>query len=185
MTETATKMNITNFLQLCSGNWFSQRTNYSLVGEETASNKADISITIVDSEDSQITQLCQQHRFDPQQSVGGLLYSWDTSVDWGKRKQKGSSLLVFIADSQNDCQGKLIINNTSKPGATNSGSYTIGEDDAVTLTINTPESNIQERIWFASDNLKLRTTVIKNDKDITNTTFYSEIRKAPIKDEKA
>ena len=184
MTETATKMNITNFLQLCSGNWFSQRTNYSLVGEETASNKADISITIVNSQDSQIIQLCQQYRFDPQQSVGGLLYSWDTSVDWGKPKQQGSSLLVFIADSQNERQGKLIINNTSKPGAINSGIYAIGEDDAVTLTINTAESKIQERIWFASNNLKLRTTVVENDRDTTNTTFYSEIRKAPIKEDK-
>lgn len=182
MTETATQMDLKTFLNLCSGNWFSQRTNYSLGGEKTESSKADLNIATTAPEDSKITQLCQQYRVDPKKSLGGLLYSWDTSVDWGKPKQQGSSLLVFIADGNDTTMGKLLTNVTPKAVAKASGIYVIGQDEAVTLTIETEEIGVEERIWFASKNLRLRTTVIKNSTGITNTSFYSEIRKAPPKE---
>jgi phycoerythrin-associated linker protein len=179
---TTTQMALKTFLNLCTGNWFSQRTNYSLSGDKTESGKADLSITMITPNDSRITQICQQHRIDPQNSLGGLLYSWDTSVDWGKPKQQGSSLIVFVPDGENATTGKLLTNVTPKPGVKSSGTYILGQDEALTLTIDTGDTNAEERLWFASDNLRLRTTVIKNSTETTHTTFYSEIRKAPPKE---
>ena len=183
MTTTATQMDIKAFLNLCTGNWFSQRTNYNLAGETTASSKADLTVAMILPEDSRVIALCQQYRIDPKQSLGGLLYSWDTSVDWGKPKQKGSSLMVFISDNENCNRGKLLTNAVPKLGAKASGSYVLAQDDALTLTIDTEGTNAEERLWFASDNLRLRSTVVKNSTGITHTTFYSEIRKAPPKTE--
>lgn len=183
MTTTTTQMNIKTFLNLCTGNWFSQRTNYNLGGDLTESSKADLSITLIPPDDSRIIQLSQQHRIDPQESLGGLLYSWDTSVDWGKPKQQGSSLIVFLPDQTNPLtRGKLLTNTTSKTGVKSFGTYLLGQDNALTLTIDTGDINAEERLWFASDNLRLRTTVVKNNAGITHTTFYSEIRKAPPKE---
>lgn len=181
MTTTTTQMDIKTFLNLCTGNWFSQRTNYNLGGEKTESSKADLSITMITPEDSQITQLSQQYRIDSKQSLGGLLYSWDNSVDWGKTKQQGSSLIVFIPDAEDAITGKLLTNATPHVGAKSFGTYIYGQDEALTLTINTGNIQAEERLWFASDNLRLRTTVIKNSTQITHTTFYSEIRKAAPK----
>lgn len=182
MTTTTTQMNIKTFLNLCIGNWFSQRTNYNLSGDQTESSKADLSITEIAPEDSRVTQLCQQHRINSQISLGGLLYSWDTSVDWGKPKLQGSSLIVFIPDGENATTGKLLTNVTSKPGVKSYGTYVLGQDEALTSIVNTEDINAEERLWFASDNLRLRTTVIKSSTGITHTTFYSEIRKAPPKE---
>jgi phycoerythrin-associated linker protein len=179
---TKTQMNLKTFLNLCTGNWFSQRTNYSLNSDKTESGKADLGITMIAPNDSKVTQLCQQHCIDPQNSLGGLLYNWDTSVDWGKSKQQGSSLIVFIPDRENATTGKLLSNVTFKPGVKSSGTYILGQDEALTLIVNTESTNAEERLWFASDNLRLRTTVIKNSTEITHTTFYSEIRKAPPKE---
>ena len=181
---TAHQMDIKAFLNLCTGNWFSQRTNYNLIEEKTESSKADLSITMISSEDSQITQLCQQHRIDPKQSLGGLQYSWDNSVDWGKPKQQGSSLMVFIEDGEDTTTGKLLTN-AIKAGMKSTGTYILGRDEALTLIIDTEDVRLEERLWFASDNLRLRTNVIKNSTGITHTTFYSEIRKAPPKDKAA
>ena len=182
MTTTEHQMDIKAFLNLCTGNWFSQRTNYNLSEEKTESSKADLSITMISSEESQIAQLCQQYRIDPQQSLGGLLYSWDNSVDWGKPKQQGSSLMVFVEDTEDTTKGKLITNATLKPDVKSVGTYILGQDEALTLTINTEDIHVEERLWFASENLRLRTNVIKNSTGITRTTFYSEIRKAPPKE---
>ena len=37
----------------------------------------------------------------------------------------------------------------------------------------------EERQWFASDNFKMRTTVVQYQDGTKKTSFYSEIRKAP------
>lgn len=174
---TAHQMDIKAFLNLCTGNWFSQRTNYNLGEEKTESSKADLSITMISPEEDQITQLCQQHRIDPQQSLGGLQYSWDNSVDWGKPKQQGSSLMVFIEDTEDATTGKLLTDARLKPGMKSEGTYILGRDEALTLIIDTEDVRVEERLWFASDNLRLRTNVIKNATGIVHTTFYSEIRK--------
>jgi phycoerythrin-associated linker protein len=41
-------MDIKEFLQLTVGNWFSQRTNYSLSGREADNGKAEIGIESLD-----------------------------------------------------------------------------------------------------------------------------------------
>ena len=182
MTTTTTQMDIKTFLNLCAGNWFSQRTHYNLQGEKAESSKADLGITMIPIEDSKITRLCHEYRIDLQHSLGGLLYSWDTSVDWGKPKQQGSSLIVFIADGEDANQGKLLSNTTPKPGAKARGTYILGLDEALTLTIETAGIKLEERIWFASENLRLRSSTTANSTGVTQTTFYSEIRKAPPKE---
>jgi phycoerythrin-associated linker protein len=183
MTTTTSQMNIKTFLNLCTGNWFSQRTNYNMSENVTESGKADLSITAIAPDDSRVTQLCQQHRLEPQASFGGLLYNWDTSVDWGKPKQQGSSFMVFIPDGDSLTEGKLLTNVTPQPGVKSFGTYSLGQDNALTLNIDAGNIIVEERLWFASDNLRLRTTVIKSKTaNVTHTTFYSEIRKAPPKE---
>ena len=177
MTKTATSMDIQAFLNLCAGKWFSQKTNYYSGVETSQSSKADLEITLILPEEQKIKNICQNHRLDPNASLGGLFYSWDTSVDWGKPKEIGSSLMVFLPNVENSNLGTLITENDS----CQLGKYFLGLDQSLTLTVETTDQKIEleERLWFASDNLRLRTTAIKDRaNDIINTTFYSEIRKA-------
>ena len=176
-------MDINKFLNLCSGSWFSQRTNYSSGSEKALSSKADLGIKLIAAEDSKVAQLCMEMRIDPHQSIGALLYSWDTSVDWGKPKTQGSSLMVFIPDSESSTTGKLITNNPISPGTKSIGTYSLGEDEALTIAIANNDLQAEERIWFASENLRLRSATIKHSETIAQTTFYSEIRKAVPKQE--
>ena len=173
-------MDIKKFIDLCTGNWFSQRTNYQVETEKTQSNKADLSITLVGTDDSRVNQLCQENRIAPQRSLGGLHHSWDNSVDWGKPKQQGSSMIVIIPDQDNPQTG-TIISNTANQNVM--GKYVLGNDSALTLIFEIKDKSVEERIWFASDNLRLRTSVTKNGDGTMNTFFYSEIRKAASKKE--
>ncbi|MEL6912751.1 MAG: phycobiliprotein lyase, partial [Cyanobacteria bacterium J06598_4] len=80
-------MNPEKFLSQSAGKWFSQRTNYFLDQNQSASSKADIIIEFLAADDTRITQLCQKHNLDSKLAVGGIVQSWDNSVDWGKDKQ--------------------------------------------------------------------------------------------------
>ena len=171
-------MNLKEFLNLSAGRWFSQRTNY-LVGGEADNSKADITIEFINPEDVKAVELCKKHNLDPQLSLGGTVQSWDTSVDWGKSKQVGSTTVILVSNPDDDSTGKLIRPQDSKI----CGHYALGADQALTLSLDTDDMHAEERQWFASDNLKMRTTVVEFKDGKKQTSFYSEIRKAPPKEE--
>lgn len=171
-------MDIKEFLNLSAGKWFSQRTNY-LVGNDAINSKADITIESIAPEDSKAVELCKKHNLDPQLSLGGTVQSWDNSVDWGKPKQIGSATVILVSNADDDSTGKLIRPQDSKV----CGEYILGADEALTLTIKTEDMHAQERQWFASENFKMRTTVVEFNDGSKQTSFYSEIRKAAPKKE--
>ena len=171
-------MDLKEFLNLSAGRWFSQRTNY-LVGQEAQNSKADITIELINPEDAKAVELCKKHHLDPQLSLGGTVQSWDNSVDWGKSKQVGSATVILVADPEDESNGKLIRPQDSKV----CGHYALGSDEALTLTLDTEEMHAEERQWFASENFRMRTTVVKFNDGRKQTSFYSEIRKAPPKEE--
>ncbi|MEL6580073.1 MAG: phycobiliprotein lyase [Cyanobacteria bacterium J06621_12] len=168
-------MNPEKFLSQSAGRWFSQRTNYFLDRNQSASSKADLTIEFLSGDDTRVTELCQKHDLDSGLAIGGMVQSWDNSVDWGKDKQVGSATIVLVKDADSDNTGKLIRPQDSKV----CGHYVLGEDEALTLTINQEEMEASERQWFASDNFKMRTTIVKLKDGTEQTSFYSEIRKAP------
>ena len=170
-------MNLKEFLNLSAGRWFSQRTNY-LLGGEADNSKADLTIELINPEDAKAVELCKKHHLDPQLSLGGTIQSWDNSVDWGKPKQVGSAIVILVSNPDDDTVGKLIRPQDSGV----CGHYALGADEALTLTIKTAEMQAEERQWFASDNFKMRTTFVKFSDGRKQTSFYSEIRKAPPKE---
>ena len=173
-------MNPEKFLSQSAGRWFSQRTNYFLDQNQSASSKADITIEYLAADDAKVVELCQKHNLDSSLAIGGTVQSWDNSVDWGKDKQVGSATIILVKDADRDNTGKLIRPQDGKVA----GHYVLGEDEALTLTINNDEMEAEERQWFASENFKMRTTVVKFKDGTKQTSFYSEIRKAaPPKDE--
>ena len=171
-------MDIRQFLDLSAGKWFSQRTNYLLSGDKAANSKADITIELIFQDDVRMIQLCQEYNINPQDCLAGAVQSWDTSVDWGKPKQLGSSAIALIPDPENNSQGKLL----TQVHTAAMGHYILGEDEALTLIIDTQELYAEERQWFASNNLRLRTIMMRDRHGRQQTSFYSEIRKAPPKE---
>ncbi len=172
-------MDITTFLDLSTGKWFSQRTNYLLNGDKAENSKADITIELISQDDSRVIQLCKDNKIDPQLNMWGTVQSWDSSVDWGKPKQLGTSAMVLIPELENDRTGKLL----RQGHPHHKGRYILGIDKALTLIIETDDMYAEERQWFVSDNLRLRTVTVKDSNGIKQTSFYSEIRKAPPKKE--
>lgn len=170
-------MDIKEFLDQIAGNWFSLRTAYQINNGEVANSKAEISQEILSIEHPEIVALCQEYNLDPNLSLGGKKTSWDNSVDWGKTKQKGSVIIVLIPDENNRQTGKILRKSESPKFKSNSGRYILAPDESLTLIIEADNFYSEERITFASNNLRMRTTLIKQGDNYSDTAFYSEIRK--------
>ncbi|MCW6036221.1 phycobiliprotein lyase [Spirulina subsalsa FACHB-351] len=167
-------MDINEFLEQCAGKWFSQRTSYQLVGTEVDNSKSDLTVEILPPQDPTVASLSASEQITPEQILGGLKMSWDNSVDWGKPKQVGFSLMVMVPDSNNQAEGQLI--RSAPPQPTHHGRYILA-DDTLTLIIEEDSTYAEERIWFASPNLRLRTSLVRQGETFVQTGFYSEIRR--------
>ncbi|MBR8829336.1 MAG: phycobiliprotein lyase [Gomphosphaeria aponina SAG 52.96 = DSM 107014] len=163
-------MQIKEFLKLSVGKWFAQRTSYHLQEEKADNSKSEMTIELLAPDAPELIQLCQQNQSDPKFTLATKT-SWDNSVDWGKTKQTGATTIILLPDAENQQIGKLIT------GEQKSGQYHLGEDEALTLIVEEGDNYFTERIWFASENLRLRTTLVKNNHSFTMTAFYSEIRR--------
>ncbi len=170
-------MQIQEFLNLSLGKWFSQRTSYLINPDKAENSKSEITISELNSEHPELVTLCQEHQIQPQQFYLGIKSVWDNSVDWGKPKAQGYSLLVVIPDSEESNTGKILQSTNINQQDSLTGSYLLGSDDALTLKVEKPELKITERLWFPSENLRMRTCLIQSNQGWSKTSFYSEIRK--------
>ena len=178
-------MDIKTFLDLSTGKWLSQRTTHSLDEEKAENNKTEIVIEQLASRDDQLVRLCEQAKIDPVSALGGLQTSWDTTASWDRSAQRGSVVIVLIPDEENAEKGQLLqLVGGQSPSIVLSGQYSLGTDEALTLQLEQDSTYWQERIWFASPNLRLRSSLILGKNGNKNTAFYSEIRRMPPKNEK-
>ena len=101
---------------------------------------------------------------------------WNNSVDWGKPKDIGSVIVIFLGDRIGIQSGQFLRSDSFQSKLI-PGRYDLGKDEALTLILEREQFCFQERIWFASPNLRLRTTLSKQNNGASTTAFYSEIRR--------
>jgi phycoerythrin-associated linker protein len=85
--------------------------------------------------------------------------------------------MSIVPDAENIKTGKFARTGIGVGKDIEIGRYIFGEDLALTLIIEKDDFYAEERQWFAAENLRLRTSLIKNSSGITQTSFYSDIRR--------
>ena len=168
-------MNSQEFFKLFEGQWVSQRTHHHILTEETKASKADLWIEALEAQSEQVTRICTDANLDPQQVIGSFEITWKGTLSDGKT-QLGSTVMIAIADAPNANQGHLI----SQPsqGSAQLGRFELGEDEVMTFTVETDQGTTSERIWYASENLRIRSnTLQKPGVDSSDANFCSEIRR--------
>lgn len=170
-------MDIKEFFEHSAGKWLSQRTHYQLTHQNIGDGKAEITIANLAPDAADVKALCEAVGFDATSAVVGVKVNWDNSSDYGKDKQMGSSILVALPNSENGMTGKLVqkVNTPQAPVMT--GHFSIDESGAITLVTESDSLYTEERIWFANDNLRLRTSLVKSGDRFSRAAFYSEIRR--------
>jgi hypothetical protein len=164
-------MDIKTFMEQCVGKWFAQRTCYQLTENQSESAKAEVTMAWLATDAAPIQTLCANAAIAPETVWGGLDIHWDNSVDSGQPKQVGGTVMAFAAPNAPSPSGQLLRADLAV------GTYDLGADEALTLTVQDGPRHYEERIWFASENLRFRTVTIQNAGVICQAAFYSEIRR--------
>ncbi len=169
-------MDIVEFFQQSEGRWFSQRTSHHLAFQQLESGKSDIIVNLLAKTDQAVVQLCEQYQLAPSLALCGAQITWNGTMEWDKEKRSYSTLLVPIADPVQPNQGQLLRQSNQKDEKLFVGRYLVGRDEALTLITESDDLYFEERLWFASPNLRLRTHLLKRRDGFSTASFCSEIR---------
>ncbi|WP_421654518.1 phycobiliprotein lyase [Leptothermofonsia sp. ETS-13] len=162
-------MDIVEFFQLSSGKWFSHRTSHLLSTNQSEGGKSEVQIEMLANTDSEVTRLCEQYKIAPEMVTCGIRVRWNGGLE-GQGKQSGTTVLVAIADPEKPNQGKLL-RQTEDANHLSPGRYIVGEDDALTLITEDGPILSEERLWFASPNLRLRAGIVKQANGFSAASF--------------
>ena len=106
----------------------------------------------------------------------GFRLTWDGTTEGNSNQQKGSAILVPIINPEHPQAGQLLQSQGTNPNQSLSGSYSFGEDEVLTIITESPNFYVEERLWYLMPNLRLRTSIVKNNTGLTQASFCSEIR---------
>ncbi|MBF2004092.1 phycobiliprotein lyase [Chlorogloeopsis fritschii PCC 9212] len=168
--------NVEEFFQLSAGKWFSHRTSHHLAFKQSESGKSDITIEMLAADHPEVIKLCEQYAIDPNRASCGARVSWNGTMEWDEQKHVGSTVLVTVPDEDNPHEGKLLREMGYAEKMPVAGSYKMGSDGALTLTTEYETMWSEERLWFASPNLRMRVSVLKRFGGFSMASFTSEIR---------
>ncbi|MGJ5675919.1 MAG: phycobiliprotein lyase [Nostochopsis sp.] len=178
-------MNIKEFFELSAGKWFSHRTSHHLAFKQSESGKSDIIIEMVAVDHPEVIKLCEQYEIDPKHASCGARVTWKGTMEWDEEDHKGSTVLVPVPNADNPNEGKLLREMGYAEKMPVAGSYKMGDDQALTLITEYETMWSEERLWFASPNLRMRVGVLKRFGGFSMASFTSEIRMGGAVTEKA
>jgi hypothetical protein len=169
-------MNIEEFFELSAGKWFSHRTSHNLVLNKSEHGKSEIITEMLAADHPEVAKLCQKYDIDPKLASCGARVTWNGKMESHEEKHTGSTVLVTVPNEDNPNEGKLLREMGLGEKATVASSYKIGSDEAVTLVTEYETMWAEERLWFASPNLRMRVSVLKRLGSFSMGSFTSEIR---------
>lgn len=174
-------MNIVEFVKLSLGDWRSQRSAHHLAFQHFEAVTSEIEIIGLDPEDSKVIELCKVNDIDPKLATSPFKMAWEGESDWDEddtETMSGSTILVPIPDNGDLRKGKLLREQGYAETIPAIGEYEIGEDGTFVLQTKYDRAAAEEKIWFATPNLRFRVSLIKTSsgKGVTTASFSSEIR---------
>ena len=149
-------MDIKDFFDQSCGKWFSQRTNQHLTYARSEWGKSDVWIDLLSKDDPTVRQVCEIHHRDVTTALFGITVKWEGFVGKDPNKTSGMTVLVHIPEEA-ESRGILLRQTTLPQSVVAIAHYKFDEDDVLTLVSEHNDMQTQERIWFVSPNLRLRT----------------------------
>ncbi|MGK7875688.1 MAG: phycobiliprotein lyase [Xenococcaceae cyanobacterium] len=171
-------MDAMEFFQHSAGKWRSQRTTHHLPFRRAERGDSDILVEALTAEHPKVIEICQIHEVDPSLAAGGAFVSWEGSMAWDKENENhdGNTVFALVPDANNLRQGKLLRERGYAEIVPVAGRYHMDDEDGLVLITEYETMSIIERFWFASPNLRLRTSTVKRFGGFNTATFCAEIR---------
>ena len=183
--ETAqVRMTIEQFVAQSSGKWRSMRSGHSLAFQQFEEVLSEVVIEELSKEDPGVKQLLESS-LAKQQDICSISspfkMEWCAESDWEpddpSEVSSGSCIIVPLAKDKSS--GTLIRSVGYAESEAAISEYHFLDDGTFTLTTQYEQSIAEERIWFVSENVRCRSSVLRTSagSGILQTSFASEVRR--------
>ena len=171
-------MDAMEFFEKSAGRWRSQRTTHHLAFRRAEMGDSEIVVETLGPEVARVVEICKYHQIDPALAVGGALVSWQGSMAWDKEGENHSGETVFaiVPDPDNPRKGRMLRERGYAEIAPVAGRYEMDDEDGLVLTTEYETMSAEERFWFASSDLRLRSSTVKRFGGFSTASFCSETR---------
>ena len=182
--ESTTQMNIEQFVAQSEGEWRSMRSGHSLAFQYFEDVLSEIKIEKINKHDPRVKSLLESYNHSEaliSSVISPFKMEWSAESDWEPddptEVAKGNCIIVPI--HKDHSSGELIRSVGYAESETAKSDYRFLEDGTFILTTQYEQSIAEERIWFASENVRCRSSILKTSagSGILQTSFASEVRR--------
>ncbi len=173
-------MKIENFVAKSKGSWRSMRSSHSLAFKYFEEVISKIDIEPLNCLDSAVLELLKNKNYLSKKHIAPFKVNWESKSDWesldNDNVSQGFNILIPIPKNEN--KGEMIRSSGYAENIESVSEYTFLADDTFILHSSYNQTYVEERIWFASKNVRCRSSIIKSlDREsIIQTSFASEVR---------
>ena len=173
-------MKIEQFVAQSLGEWRSMRSSHSLAFKQFEDIVSYIKISQIEVSNIKVRELVSKTTYSEKDIISPFKVTWAADTNWGEGEKandmKGSTLLIPVIAKKKEGVMLRSIGYTEKIMALSK--YKFVCDGTLILTTEYSESVAEERIWFISDNVRCRSSIVRSHKGsaILQASFSSELR---------
>ena len=173
-------MKVEQFFQQSLGEWHSMRSGHSLAFKHFEEIRSKISIQPINITNPEVITILDLNKPIEGKRLDPFKISWVSESDWEQDKSsnlsKGSSILIPFLVSKD--KGLILRSKGYAEAISAISSYSFIPDGTLNLQTKYESSFVEEKIWFTSNKVRCRASVIKSSKTlaILQTSFSSEVK---------
>ena len=180
-------MTIEQFIAQSEGSWRSMRSGHSLAFQQFEEVLSEITIELIDTNNQEVHNLYQiykQEKGDGYTFMQPFKMTWSAESDWepDDPSEVSSGTCIIIPLKENDEKGLLIRSLGYAESQMVESSYEFLNDGTFILKTHYEQSIAEERIWFVSENVRCRSSILKTSEGsgILQTSFASEVKRISL-----
>ena len=180
-------MTIEQFIAQSEGSWRSMRSGHSLAFQQFEEVLSEITIELIDRNEQEVYDLSQVYKQEENKRytfIQPFKMTWSAESDWepDDPSEVSSGTCIIIPLKKNDKKGLLIRSLGYAESQMVESSYEFINDGTFILKSHYEQSIAEERIWFVSENVRCRSSILKTSEGsgILQTSFASEVKRISL-----
>ena len=177
-------MTIEQFVAQSSGKWRSMRSGHSLAFQQFEEVLSEVTIEAISKDDSAVKQLLESsltNKHNLETISSPFKMEWCAESDWEPEdpSEVSSGSCIIIPLVKDISSGTLIRSVGYAEAEAAISEYNFSNDGTFSLTTNYEQSIAEEKIWFVSENVRCRSSVLRTSagSGVLQTSFASEVRR--------
>ena len=180
-------MTIEQFIAQSEGSWRSMRSGHSLAFQQFEEVLSEITIKKIDKHEKGVNNLYQNYKKNEAEVhtfIQPFKMSWSAESDWepDDPSEVSSGNCIIIPLKRDDESGLLIRSIGYAESQIAQSNYQFSSDGTLVLKTHYEQSIAEERIWFVSENVRCRSSILKTSEGsgILQTSFASEVKRISL-----